>query len=119
MITLAPALAWGFADRGLLREGMVADLNVFDPDRRSGPAVPEVVDDLPAGGKRLVAAGRRASRPRSSAARSPSSTASRPARGPGDWCAGAARRDAQRIQSIRATRWWIIHVPSRRTISST
>ena len=42
MITLAPALAWGFADRGLLREGMVADLNVFDPDR-VGPAVPEVV----------------------------------------------------------------------------
>ena len=32
MITLAPALAWGFTDRGLLREGMVADLNVFDPD---------------------------------------------------------------------------------------
>ena len=33
MLTLAPAMAWGFADRGLLREGMVADLNVFDPDR--------------------------------------------------------------------------------------
>ena len=31
MITLAPALAWGFADRGLVREGMRADLNVFDP----------------------------------------------------------------------------------------
>ena len=38
MITLAPALAWGFADRGLVRDGMAADLNVFDParsDRRS------------------------------------------------------------------------------------
>ena len=34
MLTLAPAMAWGFADRGLLREGMVADLNVFDPDQR-------------------------------------------------------------------------------------
>ena len=31
MITLAPALAWGFADRGLVRAGMAADLNVFDP----------------------------------------------------------------------------------------
>ena len=31
MITLAPAMAWGFADRGLLREGMAADVNVFDP----------------------------------------------------------------------------------------
>ena len=33
MLTLAPAMAWGFADRGLVREGMVADLNVFDPER--------------------------------------------------------------------------------------
>jgi N-acyl-D-aspartate/D-glutamate deacylase len=52
MLTLAPAVAWGFSDRGLLREGMVADVNVFDPER-VGPAVPEVVRDLPRGGKRL------------------------------------------------------------------
>jgi N-acyl-D-aspartate/D-glutamate deacylase len=31
---------------------MVADLNVFDPDT-VGPAVPTLVDDLPAGGRRL------------------------------------------------------------------
>ena len=31
MITSDPATAWGFSDRGLVREGMVADLNVFDP----------------------------------------------------------------------------------------
>jgi N-acyl-D-amino-acid deacylase len=52
MITLAPALAWGFADRGLLREGMAADVNVFDPDVVA-PSVPRIVEDLPSGGKRL------------------------------------------------------------------
>ena len=52
MITLAPALAWGFADRGLVREGMVADVNVFDP-ATVGPAVPRLVADLPAGDSRL------------------------------------------------------------------
>ncbi len=52
MITLAPAVAWGFADRGLLRPGMVADLNIFDA-RTVGPAVPVLVNDLPGGGQRL------------------------------------------------------------------
>jgi N-acyl-D-aspartate/D-glutamate deacylase len=52
MITLTPAMAWGFSDRGLLRAGMAADINVFDPDT-VGPAVPRLVDDLPAGGRRL------------------------------------------------------------------
>ena len=52
MITFVPGQAWGFADRGLLRTGMAADINVFDP-ATVGPAVPILVDDLPAGGRRL------------------------------------------------------------------
>jgi N-acyl-D-aspartate/D-glutamate deacylase len=52
-LTFAPATAWKFADRGLVREGFVADLNVIDP-ARVAPAMPEVVTDLPAGAKRLV-----------------------------------------------------------------
>jgi N-acyl-D-amino-acid deacylase len=52
MITFAPSTAWGFHDRGLLREGMLADVNVFDP-ATVGPAVPAVVPDLPGGGNRL------------------------------------------------------------------
>jgi N-acyl-D-amino-acid deacylase len=52
MITLAPALTWGFHDRGLVRPGMKADLNIFDP-AEVGPAVPKLVADLPAGGLRL------------------------------------------------------------------
>src|SRR4029434_7512068 len=32
MLSFVPATLWGFADRGLVREGMAADLMVFDPD---------------------------------------------------------------------------------------
>ena len=53
MVSHAPASLWGFTDRGLVAEGMVADLNVFDPDT-IGPRLPQVVDDLPAGARRLV-----------------------------------------------------------------
>jgi N-acyl-D-aspartate/D-glutamate deacylase len=52
MLTCEPATAWGLHDRGLVREGMAADLVVFDPDR-VGPLMPEVVNDLPAGARRL------------------------------------------------------------------
>jgi N-acyl-D-aspartate/D-glutamate deacylase len=52
MLTLAPARAWGFHDRGLVREGMVADLNVLDP-ATVAPAMPTVVHDLPDGSKRI------------------------------------------------------------------
>ena len=53
MLTLVPATYWGFSDRGLIREGMAADLVVFDPDT-IGPEMPEVAHDLPAGARRLV-----------------------------------------------------------------
>ena len=53
MLTLVPATYWGFADRGLLREGMAADLVIFDPETIAAE-MPEVVTDLPAGAKRLV-----------------------------------------------------------------
>ncbi|PYM74949.1 MAG: amidohydrolase [Candidatus Rokuibacteriota bacterium] len=53
MLTLVPATLWGFADRGLIREGMAADFVVFDPETIVAE-MPEVVDDLPAGARRLV-----------------------------------------------------------------
>ncbi|MBV8408509.1 MAG: amidohydrolase family protein [Alphaproteobacteria bacterium] len=52
MITCDNATQFGFHDRGLLREGMAADIAVFDPDT-VGPRMPEAVCDLPAGAKRL------------------------------------------------------------------
>lgn len=53
MLTLEPARAWGFHSRGLVREGLVADLNVFDPDTVA-PEMPTVAHDLPAHQPRLV-----------------------------------------------------------------
>jgi N-acyl-D-amino-acid deacylase len=52
MLTLRPAMAWGFVDRGILRPGMAADIVIFDPDTVA-PKIPEMVYDLPGGGQRL------------------------------------------------------------------
>ena len=51
-LTSVPATHWGLQGRGLLREGNIADVIVFDPDT-IGPQMPELVHDLPAGARRL------------------------------------------------------------------
>jgi N-acyl-D-aspartate/D-glutamate deacylase len=53
MLTADGADYLGLNDRGRLREGMRADINVIEHDRlRLGP--PRMVQDLPAGGQRLL-----------------------------------------------------------------
>ena len=53
MITRTPAAVWGLSDRGDVREGMAADLNVID-FRNLMPGPIDVAADLPTGAKRLV-----------------------------------------------------------------
>ena len=52
MLTFVPASHWGFTGRGLVREGMFADVIVFDPQTVK-PQMPVVTYDLPAGARRL------------------------------------------------------------------
>ncbi len=52
-LTRDTASAFGMFDRGLLREGMIADINVIDFDALRLHR-PEAIFDLPAGGRRLV-----------------------------------------------------------------
>jgi N-acyl-D-aspartate/D-glutamate deacylase len=52
-ITQRPATHFGWLDRGVVAPGYLADLNVIDLDRLEC-APPEVVTDLPAGGRRLL-----------------------------------------------------------------
>ena len=53
MITAVPAAAWGFTERGLLREGMIADINLIELDRLN-PGMPQAVRDLPGGAQRVI-----------------------------------------------------------------
>lgn len=52
-ITRDNAVAWEMTDRGLVREGFRADLNLFEEDRIR-PSLPTVERDLPGGARRLV-----------------------------------------------------------------
>ena len=51
-LTAAPAAAWGIVDRGLVRSGSHADLNVIDLERLD-LGMPEVRHDLPTGATNL------------------------------------------------------------------
>ena len=52
-LTRDTALAYGLADRGQLKQGLLADVNVIDFDNLRLYR-PEAIYDLPAGGRRLV-----------------------------------------------------------------
>lgn len=53
MLTSKPARALGLNDRGMIKVGMKADLNVIDLDRLA-LHLPEIIRDLPANGRRLT-----------------------------------------------------------------
>jgi N-acyl-D-aspartate/D-glutamate deacylase len=52
MLSAKSARAVGLMDRGILKLGAKADINVIDMDRLS-IALPHIAHDLPAGGRRL------------------------------------------------------------------
>ena len=53
MQTLDTATAYGLLDRGVLKSGYKADINIIDYENLNIGA-PRVVYDLPAGGRRLI-----------------------------------------------------------------
>ena len=53
MVTRMPAESWGFNERGLLREGMIADINLIDLAALD-PGMPVAVRDLPGGAQRVT-----------------------------------------------------------------
>ena len=52
-LTSSTAEAFGMFDRGYLKEGLIADINIIDFDSLRLHR-PEAIFDLPAGGRRLV-----------------------------------------------------------------
>ncbi len=53
MITSQPARVWRLHDRGTLAPGYAADITIFDP-QTVAPDMPQLVQDLPGGARRLV-----------------------------------------------------------------
>jgi N-acyl-D-aspartate/D-glutamate deacylase len=53
LLTARQATELGFADRGRIAPGHAADLVIFDPERIDALA-PQLVDDIPGGGRRFV-----------------------------------------------------------------
>ena len=51
-VTSEPARRWGFTERGTIALGKAADFTIFDPNE-IGANMPEVVNDLPSGARRL------------------------------------------------------------------
>ncbi len=53
-ITSDPAAFFGMNDRGRLAPGLAADIVLFDYNKIASAGRPEMLNDLPGGGKRLV-----------------------------------------------------------------
>jgi N-acyl-D-aspartate/D-glutamate deacylase len=53
MVTRIPAESWGFDERGLLKPGMIADINLIDLPALD-PGMPVAVRDLPGGAQRVI-----------------------------------------------------------------
>jgi N-acyl-D-aspartate/D-glutamate deacylase len=53
-LTSEPADFFGIRDRGRLRQGLAADVTIFDPATVGSARRAEMRNDLPGGGKRLV-----------------------------------------------------------------
>jgi N-acyl-D-amino-acid deacylase len=53
-ITSEPAAFFGITGRGTLKPGMFADISIFDYDKIGSAVRPEIRNDLPGGGRRLV-----------------------------------------------------------------
>ena len=106
----------GLLDRGVLAPGMKADINVIDFPNLALER-PEMVVDLPAGGRRLMqkARGYVAT---VKAGRSPTGTAWRRALCRAGWCADRRRGDRgderARLDAVKATRYLHAQVPRKR-----
>ena len=104
-LSSSTARAVGLHDRGVVAQGLRADLNVIDFDHLRCEA-PVMAYDLPAGGKRLLQqAG--ATAPPSSEGRSRTETVSRRGRCPDGWCAppGEWRKGAPHADEPSCASW--------------